>query len=93
MAGEMEKIFSLSGRVHVLLRRESNRIVDVEWMTSNADYVREILRVIRGTENAELHELAQRIETLHPLLPRAAQTAHPDTQEEEHAAKYLYSLR
>ena len=93
MAGEMEKIFSLSGRVHVLLRRESNRIVDVEWMTANADYVREILRVIRSTENAELLELAQRIESLHPLLPRAPQAVGKDADEEEHAEKYLYSLR
>lgn len=93
MAAEMEKIFSLSGRVHVLLRRESNRIVDVEWMTANADYVREILRVIRTTENSELNELAQRIEALHPLLPRAPQAARHVEAEEEPKEKYLYSLR
>ena len=29
MAGEMEIIFSLSARIHVLLRRENKRIVDV----------------------------------------------------------------
>ena len=93
MAGEMEKIFSLSGRVHVLLRRESNRIVDVEWMTTNADYVREILRVIRTTENSELNDLAQRIEALHPLLPRVPQAARHIEAEEEPKEKYLYSLR
>lgn len=93
MSGEMEKIFSLSGRVHVLLRRESNRIVDVEWMSVNADYVREILRVIRATENPELHELALRIETLHPRLPRVPQARREVEAEEEHQEKYLYSLR
>lgn len=92
MAGEMEKIFSLSGRVHVLLRRENNRIVDVEWMTANADYAREILRVIRSTGNGELLELAQRIEALHPLLPHSTSV---EMMEEagEPQAKYLHSLR
>lgn len=52
----------------MLLRRESNRIVDVEWMTGNAAYVREILRISRTTGNAELH--ARRVEMLHPELQR-----------------------
>jgi hypothetical protein len=92
MAGEMEVLFSLSARIHVLLRRETKRIVDVEWMTANVDYVREILTISRATESPELHELAQRIEMLHPLLPRIKATpiVH-DAKEQE--AKYLFSLR
>lgn len=92
MAGEMEKIFSLSGRVHVLLRRENNRIVDVEWMTANADYALEILRIIRSTGNNELLELAQRIESLHPLLPRSNSVDRIE-EPKEPQAKYLHSLR
>ena len=94
MAGEMEVIFSLSGRIHVLLRRETNRIVDVEWMMVNVDYVREILKISRSTESAELHELARRIEALHPLLPKvkAPQITREENDTKEHA-KYLFSLR
>jgi hypothetical protein len=96
MAGEMEIIFSLSARIHVLLRRETKRIVDVEWMAVNQDYVREILKISRATGNAELHELVLRIEAQHPLLPRVNAPPPPprnenDTTEQE--AKYLFSLR
>lgn len=94
MAGEMEIIFSLSARIHVLLRRENKRIVDVEWMAVNTDYVREILKVSRATETAELQELAQRIEELHPLLPRVkAPLPQPPEKEKATGAKYLNSLR
>jgi hypothetical protein len=95
MAGEMEVIFSLSARIHVLLRRETKRIVDVEWMAVNADYVREILKISLATENAELNELVQRIEALHPLLPKvnAPKNSINKDEEQEGEAKYLFSLR
>lgn len=95
MAGEMEVIFSLCARIHVLLRRETRRIVDVEWMAVNVEYVREILNISLATENAELRELVQRIETLHPLLIKAKAAKHLPHQETESepAAKYLFSLR
>ena len=95
MAGEMEVIFSLSARIHVLLRRETRRIVDVEWMAVNVEYVREILKISLATENAELRELVQRIETLHPLLikAKAAKSLPQKETESEPAAKYLFSLR
>lgn len=97
MAGEMEIIFSLSARIHVLLRRETKRITDVEWMTANADYAREILKVSRATGHAELLELSERIENLHPLLPKpkpakvAPPAAASHTQEAD--GKYLFTLR
>lgn len=95
MAGEMELIFSLSARIHVLLRRETKRIVDVEWMAVNVEYVREILKISRATNNVELLELVQRIEALHPLLPRVrpAQIAHGEETEQAPGTKYLFSLR
>lgn len=68
MAGEMEVLFSLAGRIYVLLRRESNRMIDVEWFIVNADYALEVLRLAQSTEQAELVELSQRTLTLHPLL-------------------------
>jgi hypothetical protein len=83
MAGEIETIFSSSGRMHVLLRRETRCIVDVEWMAVNVEYVREIMKISLATENAELCELVQRIETLHPLLIRANNAKSPPHRETE----------
>ena len=97
MAGEMEIIFSLCARIHVLLRRETKRIVDVEWMVSNANYARAILEVSRATQHPELLELAERIETLHPLIEKmeVVQTKRDSNipQEPDQESKYLFSLR
>jgi hypothetical protein len=95
MAGEMEVVFSLSARIHVLLRRETRRIVDVEWMAVNVEYVREIMKISLATENAELCELVQRIEALHPLLIKANNAKSPPHRETESepVAKYQFSLR
>lgn len=54
-------IYGLLGRVHVLMRRVLNRITDVEYMRSNADYAREIVRIAMATDNAELHELCAKL--------------------------------
>jgi|GEM_PF-1766655 len=71
MAGEMEQLFSVVGRVYVILRRETNRMIDVEWTITNAEYAREVIRLARATRVDELIELANRIEDTHPLLPRS----------------------
>jgi hypothetical protein len=70
MPGEMEIVFSLAGRMHVLLRREINRIIDVEWMCIDAGYAKEVIKLARSAEADELQVLADRIEAVHPLLPR-----------------------
>ena len=81
----------LAGRIHVLLRREHNRIIDVEWMCAEAGYAREVLRLARATELDELHMLATRVEQTHPLLPclPAAEVPPPRMSE----AKYVRTLR
>lgn len=91
MAGEMEALFSLAGRMHVLLRREHNRIVDVEWMCADAAYANETVRLAYDSASDELHKLAQRFSELHPLLGgieppvmHAAMAAEP---------KYVATLR
>ena len=68
MAGDKERLFSLAGRVYVLLRRQTNRMIDVEWVITNADYAREVVSLARGTGIAELVEMAEHIEEIHPLL-------------------------
>lgn len=68
MSGEMEVLFSLTGRMHTLFRRGVNRIIDIEWMCADAAYAREIIKLAYATDNEELHKLAERVEQLHPLL-------------------------
>jgi hypothetical protein len=54
-------IYGLLGRMHVLMRRVSNRITDVEYMRVSKDYCREIVRLAEATDNEELHNLAERL--------------------------------
>jgi hypothetical protein len=95
MHGEMEVLFSLAGRVHVLLRREINRMIDVAWLCCNAEYAREAVRLAREVGSDELQKLAGRIEEVHPLLayasrPRAPSLAVIAAQDEN---KYVATLR
>jgi hypothetical protein len=86
-----EILFSLAGRVHVMLRRKINRTVDVEWMCADAAYAKEVIKLARSVESEELHKLADRIEQVHPLLldienPVAAMPQSAET-------KYMATLR
>ena len=91
MHGNLEIIFSLAGRIHVLLRREINRIVDVEWLCSDAAYAREVIKLARNVQSEELRKLADRIEEVHPLLPRIELDVAVLPMEA--AAKYVTTLR
>lgn len=71
MAGEMERLFALAGRVYVLLRRETDRMIDLEWFSLNVVYAHEVIHIARSTNHPELLELAERIEEIHPLLANA----------------------
>jgi hypothetical protein len=91
MSGDMEVLFSLAGRMHVLMRREINRIIDVEWMCADPVYAREVIKLARTTESDELHKLAARAEEVHPRLPRIEQVVTPIPHPAE--PKYLATLR
>lgn len=56
-------IYGLLGRIHLLMRRLTNRITDVEYMRVNKDYAREIVRLAQAAGHAELAELAARLQT------------------------------
>lgn len=87
----MEILFSLAGRMHVLLRRETNRIIDVEWMCADPVYAKEVIKLARTVESDELHKLAERVEEVHPRLPRIERLAPPIPLEPE--SKYVATLR
>jgi hypothetical protein len=87
----MEILFSLAGRMHVLLRREINRIIDVEWMCANPAYASEIIKLARTVESEELQKLAGRVEEVHPGLRRAGHIAEHVPAAAE--PKYVATLR
>jgi hypothetical protein len=91
MAGEMEVLFSLAGRVHTLLRRENSRIIDIEWLCEDGTYAREILRLLDATASDELHKLADRIREVHPALLTTETKSAPASGLFER--KYTTSLR
>jgi hypothetical protein len=94
MPGEMERLFSAAGRVYVLLRRETNRMIDVEWVIANAAYAREVVQQARATGVQELMELAERIEQTHPLLPPVIKQAVTVNEKiAVQAPKYISQLR
>ncbi len=91
MHGEMEIRFSLAGRMHVLLRRETNRIIDVEWMCVDPAYAKEVIKLARSAESDELHKLADRVEEVYLLQqPDEHPDAHITFQTE---SKYVATLR
>ena len=54
-------LYGLLGRIHLLMRRVTNRITDVEYMRTNKDYAREIVRLANETGHEELMDLAGRL--------------------------------
>ena len=50
-----EKI-ALAAHLHVVLRRKTGRVTDTEWMASNAEYAREIIRFSRAKALEDGHE-------------------------------------
>jgi hypothetical protein len=87
----MEVLFSLAGRMHVLLRREINRIIDVEWMCADAAYAKEVVKLARSVDSDELHKLADRVEQVHPKFLRTEHVEAPIHAMEE--SKYMTTLR
>jgi hypothetical protein len=91
MHGDKEILFSLAGRMHVLLRREVNRIIDVEWMCVDPAYAQEVIKLARTVDSDELHKLADRVGEVHPLLHRIEPLG--DSMPSRTESKYVASLR
>ncbi|WP_332745683.1 hypothetical protein [Hydrogenophaga sp.] len=69
-------VFAVAAHLHVLLRRKTGRVTDTEWLASNADYAREIVRFTRekatSEEHADLRALADKLEAAIPLIASPA---------------------
>ncbi|MBT9466208.1 hypothetical protein [Hydrogenophaga sp.] len=65
-------VFAIAAHLHVLLRRKTGRVTDTEWLASNADYAREVVRFTRekatAEEHADLRILADKLEAAIPLI-------------------------
>ena len=86
MSSESE-IFALIGRVHVLMRRNLNRIADVDYMQANPEYARTILTLAEQSGHEELALLAERLRLAMGLFDGVTEEAPPP------APKYLFTLR
>lgn len=75
----MTDVFAIAAHLHVLLRRKTGRVTDTEWMATNADYAREIVRHARekaGSEgHADLLPWADKLEAAIPQIGASAAAA------------------
>ena len=49
------ELFAIAAHLHVLLRRRTGRVTDTEWLATNAEYARAIVRFAREKAAAEGH--------------------------------------
>lgn len=61
--------FAIAAHLHVVMRRTTGRVTDVEWMVKSPDYAREIIKAARASPQPDLHRLADKLETLLQLMP------------------------
>jgi hypothetical protein len=64
-AGMENQAFYLMARMHVIFRRESNRITDIEYMRISPDYCRHILDLAAQSAIADLREIGAKLEDLY----------------------------
>lgn len=70
--------FATAAHMHVLLRRKTGRVTDTEWLATNADYAREIVRFAREKAANDGHlELLHWADKLEAALPHMAAAARP----------------
>lgn len=58
------RAFVLMGRLHVIVRREINHIIDIEYMRIDPDYCNYVLDLTAGTTNEELLALSDKVREL-----------------------------
>ncbi|KOR31617.1 hypothetical protein TI05_12455 [Achromatium sp. WMS3] len=65
----------LAAQIHLLLRRATGRVIDIEWLAVNAEYAKEIIRVIRlhtaDDPMSTLAQLADEFEQIMFSLPKS----------------------
>lgn len=67
----------LATRLYVRMRANGGRVIDATWLTQNAEYAREILRLAHGNADGEVQRLAAKLEEVLFGAVGAARTAAP----------------
>jgi len=49
------ELFAIAAHLHVLLRRRTGRVTDTEWLATNVEYARAIVRFTREKDAADGH--------------------------------------
>lgn len=69
---------AIAAHLHVVLRRRTGRVTDVEWMAVNAEYAAEIVRFARArAEEDGVHELADWADKLEATMATPVTTRRP----------------
>ena len=53
--------FALMGRLHVALRRETGRVIDIEYMRHDPDYCKHVLELAGQLDHAGMQEICMRL--------------------------------
>lgn len=57
--------FSLMARMHVILRRQNERVIDIEYMRIDPVYCRYILDLALELPNTDLHDISLKLEEIY----------------------------
>lgn len=83
-------------RLYVRMRANGGRIIDAVWMTQDAHYAREVLRLAQAHQDPEVQRLAERyveIVTGVSARPAPAPVAAPSTGNTLFNSRYVGVLR
>jgi hypothetical protein len=77
--------FALMSRLHVIMRRESGRVTDIEYMRLDPQYCRHVLGLAEATGNADLQGICARLGDIYfapgGLFPPAKKPVPPQMAE------------
>jgi hypothetical protein len=70
MSASGSEVFAVLGRIHVLLRRDLNRITDIEWASVNKAYALEVVKLCASGTHPDLKMLAAKLSDMMDLAPK-----------------------
>lgn len=82
------QLMAIAAHLHVVLRRRTGRVTDVEWMVANREYALEIVRFTRARATEDkVPELAEWAEKLYRALLQQAPVRQPLVQQAAQALR------
>ena len=55
---------AIAAHLYIMMRRSANRVIDVEWLSKNDEYAKEIIELARSQGQDELTRYADRFDEL-----------------------------